>query len=275
MPPSRLHLVQSTLSVSIRSLERELGGRLFDRTTHQVELTDTGRALLAEARNVLSAADAARDAVAAVQGGLRGTVRVGIMHSLHLIDLAGSDHATTGNGPRCFGPDHGTGARPSWPPAADGDLDLAFAALPDEYPIGYGHRLASEPMQLVCPPTSAGCTAEHRARRTRRRPVRRIPVGWGTRNSVDRLFLAAGLHREVAVEVTTSPPRSNWSGPAFGYAFLAPSTIANTHRVALRRVRPSPQFSVSLITATKWAPSAATKAFTDLVIETYPSARVS
>jgi hypothetical protein len=45
--------------------------------------------------------------------------------------------------------------------------------------------------------------------------------------------------------------------------------------LTLRRVRPSPQFSVSLITAAKWPASAATKAFTDLVMATYPSPRIS
>jgi DNA-binding transcriptional LysR family regulator len=81
--------------------------------------------------------------------------------------------------------------------------------------------------------------------------------------------------REIAVEVDDVHTVVELVIAGFGYAFLAPSTIANTHRVALRRVRPSPQFSVSLITATKWAPSAATKAFTDLVVATYPSPRVS
>ena len=85
----RIHLVQSALSVSVRSLERELGARLFDRTTHSVQLTSAGEALVVEARRTLAAAEAARDAVAAVRGGVRGTVRVGIMHSLALIDLAG------------------------------------------------------------------------------------------------------------------------------------------------------------------------------------------
>jgi DNA-binding transcriptional LysR family regulator len=33
---ARVHLVQSALSVSIRSLERERGRRLFERTTHHV-----------------------------------------------------------------------------------------------------------------------------------------------------------------------------------------------------------------------------------------------
>jgi DNA-binding transcriptional LysR family regulator len=52
----RLHLVQSALSVSIRSLERELGTQLFERTTREVKLTDTGRVLLPEARRTLDAA---------------------------------------------------------------------------------------------------------------------------------------------------------------------------------------------------------------------------
>ena len=46
---SRIHLVQSALSVSVQTLERELDTRLFERTTHQVELTDAGRDKLADA----------------------------------------------------------------------------------------------------------------------------------------------------------------------------------------------------------------------------------
>ncbi|HEY2272259.1 MAG TPA: LysR family transcriptional regulator, partial [Jatrophihabitantaceae bacterium] len=50
---ARIHLVQSALSVSIQSLEHELGARLFDRTTHRVKLTAAGEALVAEARRTL------------------------------------------------------------------------------------------------------------------------------------------------------------------------------------------------------------------------------
>src|ERR1700710_1399282 len=67
---ARIHLVQSALSVSVRTLERELGAQLFERTTHSVQLTDSGAALVVEARRTLAAADVARDAVAAVRGGV-------------------------------------------------------------------------------------------------------------------------------------------------------------------------------------------------------------
>jgi DNA-binding transcriptional LysR family regulator len=45
-------LAQPPLSVAIRQLEQELGGDLFGRTTHEVKLTEAGRAVLEAARRV-------------------------------------------------------------------------------------------------------------------------------------------------------------------------------------------------------------------------------
>jgi DNA-binding transcriptional LysR family regulator len=75
---AREHIVQSALSQQIQRLERELGVRLLERSTHHVELTPAGRALLAEARQILAQADRAvstarRAAMAAP------TLRVGIV----------------------------------------------------------------------------------------------------------------------------------------------------------------------------------------------------
>jgi DNA-binding transcriptional LysR family regulator len=90
----RVHLSQSALSISIRTLERDLGARLFERTSHEVLLSDAGHALLPEARRILSGVDAARNAVGDVGSGLRGALRIGLMQALPLIDLAGSAAST-------------------------------------------------------------------------------------------------------------------------------------------------------------------------------------
>ena len=62
----RAHCVQSNVSVQIRSLERELGVRLFERLGQSVHLTPYGARLLPYAERVLGILEEARTAV---QGG--------------------------------------------------------------------------------------------------------------------------------------------------------------------------------------------------------------
>src|SRR5690349_7218941 len=82
-----MRVAQSGLSASIRSLERELDAELFVRHTRRVELTDAGRALLTEANRTLASAAAAREAVAAVRGLVRGSLTVGTEQCLGVVDL--------------------------------------------------------------------------------------------------------------------------------------------------------------------------------------------
>jgi DNA-binding transcriptional LysR family regulator len=56
---ARLFLSQQQLSRQVAQMERELGVRLFARTTRSVELTPAGRRMLDHARRAVSAADAA------------------------------------------------------------------------------------------------------------------------------------------------------------------------------------------------------------------------
>ena len=74
----REHIVQSALSQQVQRLERELGVRLLERSTHHVSLTAVGGVFLVEARQILAhvdrAAGVARSAV-----GAAATLRVGII----------------------------------------------------------------------------------------------------------------------------------------------------------------------------------------------------
>ncbi|GHB47568.1 LysR family transcriptional regulator [Streptomyces viridiviolaceus] len=73
----RLHIAQSPLSQQIRLLERDLGVKLFDRTTRSVRLTAAGQALLEPARHLLAEASAVRRTVQAAHHGEVGRVTVG------------------------------------------------------------------------------------------------------------------------------------------------------------------------------------------------------
>ncbi|GAA1469833.1 LysR family transcriptional regulator [Nocardiopsis exhalans] len=61
---AELHLAQSTVTVHIRDLEKELGARLFDRLPRGARLTSQGRRLLAPAEEVLGAESRLRAAAA-------------------------------------------------------------------------------------------------------------------------------------------------------------------------------------------------------------------
>ncbi|GAA3685988.1 LysR family transcriptional regulator [Nonomuraea antimicrobica] len=75
----RIGIVQSAVSQQVRRLERELGVRLFDRSTRHVRLTGDGERLLTEARAVLAATRRLRRAAADVVAGDEGVLRLGVV----------------------------------------------------------------------------------------------------------------------------------------------------------------------------------------------------
>jgi DNA-binding transcriptional LysR family regulator len=74
----REHIVQSALSQQVQRLERELGVRLLERSTHHVKLTPAGVVFLVEARQILAHAGRAA-AAARGAAGAPAPLRVGII----------------------------------------------------------------------------------------------------------------------------------------------------------------------------------------------------
>ncbi|MDB5364951.1 MAG: LysR family transcriptional regulator [Rhodospirillales bacterium] len=72
---------QPALSAAIRHVETQLGLRLFDRTTHQVAITDAGRALLPHAQRLLTTAENAFADMREVAALQTSRIRIGAMPS--------------------------------------------------------------------------------------------------------------------------------------------------------------------------------------------------
>ena len=86
----RCLVVQSALSHQIARLERELGAKLFERTSRKVRLTPAGAAFLPAARQCLDAAERAVTEVAAAIGEVRGRLAVGLIPTVAAVDLPGA-----------------------------------------------------------------------------------------------------------------------------------------------------------------------------------------
>jgi DNA-binding transcriptional LysR family regulator len=73
----RLFVSQPALSKQIQKLEQKVGGALFTRTRRRVEITETGRVLLAGAEKVLQQAESALNLAQEAVAGRAGTLRIG------------------------------------------------------------------------------------------------------------------------------------------------------------------------------------------------------
>ncbi|MBC6446883.1 LysR family transcriptional regulator [Actinokineospora xionganensis] len=74
---ARLHLAQPSLSAHLQRLERAVGTRLVDRTSHDVTLTPAGVVFRDQVRDIVARLDRAALAARAVAAGREGTVRAG------------------------------------------------------------------------------------------------------------------------------------------------------------------------------------------------------
>jgi DNA-binding transcriptional LysR family regulator len=270
----RLNYVQSALSVSVQALERELGVRLFDRTTHRVTLTGDGQALLPAARRTLAAAEETRDIAAAVRGVLRGTLRVGIMQSFAFADvpgLLGRFHRQHPGVEIQVRPAAG-GSAALLEDLRQGTLDIAFIALPDS-PSGMNLRqLGSEELVLAGAPDQMpkGRGAISLAAFVTATFVD-FPTGWGVRTVVDRAFASAGLDRRVTVEIADVGTCLQLLRAGLGVALLPPSLIPPGERLLVRRaVSPRVTWHVAMATPSGRT-NAAANVLVELVAEGQPS----
>jgi DNA-binding transcriptional LysR family regulator len=231
----RMRVAQSGLSASIRSLERELGSPLFVRSTRRVEMTEAGRALLVEARRTLASADAARQAVAAVKGLLRGTLAVGAEQCLGVVDVARllADF-------RDRHPDVEIMLRQG--ATADlcaelqaGRLDIAFVATDGKPPLEL-IPLAAEPMMVVCHPAhrfadSAAVDWDELEKEI----FVDFHRGFGAREVTEEECAERRISRRVAVEVNDVHSLLDFVGAGLGVA-VVPRPIARKRPTQVRAV---------------------------------------
>ena len=196
-------VTQSALSHQIAALERELGQRLFVRSSRSVRTTDAGEAFLHHAKTAVAAADLARESAAEAAGRVVGTLRLGVIPTVtavsvpRAISLFRREHAearvelTVGNSDALVAA------------VRRGELDVALLGLREGIvPDGVASReLAREPLVAVLPSTHrlaerAALVLEDLADEV----FADFPAGTSGRAQSDAAFAASGIRRDVAFE---------------------------------------------------------------------------
>lgn len=203
----RCLVVQSALSHQIARLERELGARLFDRTSRRVRLTPAGAAFLPAARQCLDAAERAAAEVAAAVGEVRGRLAVGLIPTVGAVDVPGALHDLRRRYPQVRIGLRVGASEDLAEQVRQGALDVAFLGLPTTaQPQGVGAReLARGRLVAVVAPDHPLAGEPATDLRTLASEVFvDLPAGTAGRLQSDQAFSAAGLRRDVAFEVSTA-----------------------------------------------------------------------
>ncbi|MEU1088075.1 LysR family transcriptional regulator [Streptomyces sp. NPDC005892] len=225
----RCLVVQSALSHQIARLEKELGARLFERTSRRVRLTSAGAAFLPAARHCLDAAERAAAEVAATIGEVRGRLALGLIPTVAAVDVPAVLKEFHRRHPK---------ARISLSVGASGELtemvrqgeiEVALLGIPvSARPQGVkAQKLAHERLVAVVSPDHplAGETSVD-LRRLSSEVFVDLPAKTAGRAQSDLAFTAAGLTREVAFEVTNADYLARLVGAGLGVALLPPAYVA-------------------------------------------------
>lgn len=266
-----LHTVQSAVSATIHTLERDLGAPLFDRAPRQIRLTLAGEALLPAARAVLDAVRAARDAVDSARGRVSGTVALGYMTSVTLVDTPRLLRAFAQRHPgvaiRLKAAERGTSGLADM--LRSGELDLALLMDYKAQPDLEVTPVSRSPLHLTVPADhSLAGTGPVSLEQLSNEQFIDFPDGFGVRELADAAFRSAGIPRRVALETMDIVSMGELVDNGLGVAILpefVSDTLPNARVVPLESELPD--MVVSIAALRRRPLSAAGQALRSLILE--------
>ncbi|MET7934148.1 LysR family transcriptional regulator [Streptomyces sp. NPDC005322] len=248
----RLHMATSPLSQRIKDLERELDQVLFERTTHRVELTPAGAALLPMAREVL-------ESVNSIPWRLSEAVR--LRHATELIGMPAGVHPDLRERVRLLEEACGEAFElRRWPGTSadlvtgvrDGRLALALARLPVADP-------ALEVIEVMSERLGAAVPADRFADRSSvtlddlkdlsytATPYDALPAYF---EEIDARLNHAGIKKRIRINTAhySGPAEVISTGIAFSMTMLSEKSPMHRYRLDNVVVLPVEDFKPSLVT---------------------------
>jgi len=235
----RLGLTQSTVSMQVGSLERELGVRLFERLGRRIRLTPEGAAMLEHASRILAQVEAAKRTALAYRGLEAGELVVGASLTIGnylLPELLGDFHRSH-PGVRLvldISPSYRVGQR-----VAAGELDIGLVEAEVADPELEARPFHTDELVLIVPPdhrwaargwAEVGELAEE--------PFLEREPGSGTREIVRARLAESGVALSPALELGSPEALKRAVRAGLGVAIVSIATVELELRCGVLRAVP-------------------------------------
>jgi LysR family transcriptional regulator, nitrogen assimilation regulatory protein len=265
-----LGTTQSALSLQMAALERDCGGRLFDRTGRGVALTELGVRLVSGAQELLRSAEFLTQEIRGVAGVPVGEVTVGLLPSLASSLASGLLGAVLAEFPqiklRIL--EGSNGQLDEW--LGSGRLDVAVL-----YRYAPSKAAGEETLGLI-DSWLVGCKGDPLTKsdsiafaKLHELPLILPSMPNGLRATLNQLAIRKRIALKVLVEVDSIPTQKDLVASGFGYAILGQQAMMNELREgtlqAARLVQPGIARAVTLATSNRHPLTLASKSVTQLL----------
>ncbi|MDV6264576.1 LysR family transcriptional regulator [Rhodococcoides yunnanense] len=252
---ARLHLSQPALSHQLATLEAEIGTPLLDRLPRGVRPTPTGRAVLADARAALAAAERLLRTGRAAADGDEGRLRLGCAESMTVPILAPILRKWTRKYPH-IGLDLTEFASANVMAEAidDGDIDIAVGPAPapssgTTTEIGTEDIVAVVPEGLDLTDAPAISWADLAGR-----PMVHYHPSNGLRGWFDSVAASHGVHLEAVSHTRNASTAAQLAHAGLGIALVPTTALPTRFAGIVKPLRPPLQRSVVVMVGTRADP---------------------
>jgi DNA-binding transcriptional LysR family regulator len=262
-----LPIAQSALSQQVSRLERELGVELLRRNTRRVEVTEAGELVLERARRALAEVDGVRADLDALQGLVRGQLRLGGVPAIGPVHPAALIAEFTRAHPGLAVTVLEDVAFTLLDQLRKGDLDLVMALVdPDDFDRLEGVRLRDEELVLIAP-------LDHPLAQAKRVRLERLAgealVTYGAGSALREALLVLVPEGRFVAEANELEIVRELTARGLGVTLIPRSVVASDGgRLAIRPLSPRHTLPFSLLWRAGERPTPAAKAFREYVLAT-------
>jgi DNA-binding transcriptional LysR family regulator len=270
-----LHVSQPAMSVRIKTLEQELGERLFDRARQGVALTEAGAVLLESAEKIFGDVEEARARLRELRESGSGRVRIGCSDTASLYLLPPVLRKFRKGHEAAEITIRNAHTSEILDLLVRGELDFGIVNRPTSMDRRLEARvLFTEPFLLVC--SREDPLARHAQLSLRSldgRPMVALERGTVTRDAVDRALRQAGARPRIVLETGNVEVQKLYAGLGFGCAILPKVAVSDADRRRLHvlplKGDPIERTVVAVVPRDRYIPRSA-QALLDLLGESVP-----